>query len=166
MRSFENRVTNKEHRHQPDKRPRREQSHTHSSGMSSDEVARLWAEPLTSSRAAADAPKHGTYSSKKFAYIPKQRGQDRVEAIWRNRVDDQRARRRVVLWRKRDRESAAVRLADDVLTFRRFAARAEAAGRLLLPSLVADDVSTFRGEGAGSAPFAADPNSPFRLTLP
>ena len=32
--SFENRVTNKEHRRQPDKRPRRDSSHTHSSGMS------------------------------------------------------------------------------------------------------------------------------------
>ena len=34
--SFENRVTNKEHRHQPDKRPRRDNSHTHSSEMSPD----------------------------------------------------------------------------------------------------------------------------------
>src|SRR6266516_4561009 len=34
--SFENRVTNKEHRHQPDKRPRRDDPHTHSSGMSPD----------------------------------------------------------------------------------------------------------------------------------
>jgi hypothetical protein len=36
--SFANRVTNKEHRHQPDKRPRRDNSHTHSSGMTPERV--------------------------------------------------------------------------------------------------------------------------------
>ncbi len=36
--SFHNRVTNKEHRRQPDKRPRRDSSHTHSSGMTPEEV--------------------------------------------------------------------------------------------------------------------------------
>ena len=38
--SFENRVTNKEHRRQPDKRPRRDISHTHSSGMSPERFIR------------------------------------------------------------------------------------------------------------------------------
>src|SRR5207247_8460847 len=36
--SFHNRVTNKEHRHQPDKRPRRDSSHTHSSAMTPERI--------------------------------------------------------------------------------------------------------------------------------
>src|SRR5205809_3278928 len=39
--SFENRVTSKEHQRQPDKRPRRDSSHTHSSGMTPELVSLL-----------------------------------------------------------------------------------------------------------------------------
>ena len=47
VRSFANRVTNKEHRHHPDNSPRRDHPHTHSSRMTPDEAGRISPSPMS-----------------------------------------------------------------------------------------------------------------------
>ena len=71
--SLENRVTNKEHRRQPDKRPRRDHPHTHSSGMSPEYWAHVLAvQPCREIVCCADGGDIDQDALPRWASVPEQ----------------------------------------------------------------------------------------------